>query len=147
MFLASLFATAVLAGCQPPDDGVLIEATLRGVQDRVEDAGSYVLVRAVPDHKDGFNPGRKYTGPREYADGCPIDHLELPLDFALFGSERHVDGSPDRWLLLAWVTDDPDAIWVAPGELYGTATFEFRRDSWFGYLADGIVVDIENVRE
>ncbi|MBC8074405.1 MAG: hypothetical protein IAG13_39160 [Deltaproteobacteria bacterium] len=134
-----------LVGCQDTDEGVYIAATLLGDQEEAAAYGGHLLVRAVPDHADGFAPGRKYFGPREFADQCPIDHVELPLDFALWGSDDPLHGAPRRWRLLAWITDDTDAIWPAAGELYGTQSFEYWHDPYYGYIADGIEIELTEV--
>ncbi len=135
-----------VAGCQEPDQGVYIAATLFGDHAEASDRGTHLLVRAVPDHADGFAPGRQYLGDREYTDECPLDHLEFPLQFALFGNDRLLDGTPPRWRLLAWVTDDVDATWVAPGELYATASFTYWHDPYFGYVAEGVELQLDQVR-
>jgi hypothetical protein len=141
-----VMSIAALTGCQPPDEGVYIEAYLRGDHDQAVSFADNILVRAVPDHRDGFLASRPYHGIRHFEDQCPIDHVEFPLDFALFGSDHDVLGSPERWIMLAWMTDDTEATWPAPGELYGVATFEYAHDPYFGYYAEGIVVNLEHVR-
>lgn len=142
----SIAALVLAAGCQPPDEGVYIEAFLRGDHDQAVAMGENILVRAVPDHRDGFDASRPYHGIYHYEDQCPIDHVEFPLDFALFGSDRDVVRAPKRWIMLAWMTDDTDATWPAPGELYGVSTFTYSHDPYFGYFAEGIVVNLENIR-
>jgi hypothetical protein len=146
MTLIAAPLSSALVGCAQTDEGAYIAATLLGDHDQAAEYGGNLLVRAVPDHEDGFSAGRPYLGHHEYADQCPIEHVELPLDFALSGSELMLHNKPARWLLLAWITDDTDATWVAPGELYGTTTFEFWHDPYFGYIAEDVEVELDTVR-
>jgi hypothetical protein len=137
---------SVVVGCQPPDEGVYIEARLVGDHEEATAFGSHLVVRAVPDHVEGFSPARPYLGERVYEGECPLDHIDFPLDFILSGSDRLLHRAPPRWLLLAWITDDPRATWVAEGQLYGTTTFEFTQDAYAGHWAEGLVVELDQVR-
>ena len=142
-----LAVVSVVAGCQPPDEGVYVEARLLGDHEEAMAYGNHLRVRAVPDHRDGFSPSRPDFGERVYEGECPLDHVEFPLDFFLSGSDRLLQHAPARWLLLAWVTDHPEATWVAEGQLYGTTTFEFNEDSYAGHWAEGLVIELDQVRE
>ncbi len=111
--------------------------TISGVLHRdpgIERTNKFVLMRAVPDHPDGFAVGRDYHGPLFFEDGCLSDHLDFPLPYMLWGDQDHVDATDGaRWRLLVWETDDPTAHWVEPGEPFGTKAFHFNLDphgSW-----------------
>ncbi len=137
---------AGLAGCSEADEGVYIEALLLGDHADASEFGSHVIVRAVPDYIDGFSPDRPYRGDRVLQADCPLEHTEIPLEFFLAGSDRVARGAPPRWLLLAWITDDPLATWVGEGELFGAAVFHFDRDSFGGYHALDLTVELDDVR-
>jgi hypothetical protein len=128
--LAAAVASASL-GCDFDSETTPV---LTGFMDR--DAGleltkSYVMMRAIPDHPDGFSEGRDYWGPRVLEASCPTEHLELPMEYMLWGAHDDVDGATHlRWRVLAWETDDPEATWFQPGEVYGTAEFRWREDAY-----------------
>lgn len=140
-----MLGAGCVTGCQVPDQTAFITATLVADLGDVSESDDYLLVRAVPDHADGFATARPYQGDRVYADQCPLDHLEFPLEFALVGPGSHLEGAPERWRLLAWITDDPSATWVGPGELYGTVAFRFDHDPYWGPVAEGITFELTDV--
>lgn len=140
MVLAALMSVCV--GCAA-EEGVPI---VTGVMDRdagVELTKQFVLVRAVPDHLDGFEVSRDYRGERVFEDGCPTEHLEFPFAYMLVGDQDDVDGTDGvRWRVLVWETDDPDATWVRPGEAYGTAAFHFIDDPYGSWASEvDVVID------
>jgi hypothetical protein len=124
------------------DDGIAVVTGVMGRDAAVELTREFVLVRAVPDHRDGFEVRRDYHGDLFFEDECPTDHLEFPFAYMLLGDQTHVDKtSGARWRLLVWETDDPDATWVEPGEAYGTAAFRFAKDAYGSWAQVDIVID------
>jgi hypothetical protein len=129
LLLPSVIVGATLAaGCgyyegTPTVEGVITrDATVDVTKD-------FVFVKAVPDHPDGFAVTRQYTGIRVFEDSCPVEHLQFPLPFVLFGEQEDVDRTPDpQWRIVVWESDDPYSIWPQPGDAYGTRTFEFYGD-------------------
>jgi hypothetical protein len=121
-----------------------------GVMDRdasVELTRDHVIMRAIPDHPDGFAVGRDYRGPLYFEAGCPTEHLEFPFPYMLPGDQDDVDETDGvRWRLLVWETDDPNATWVKPGEAYGTVPFHFVDDP-YGSWASGVDVVIDSVAQ
>ena len=132
------------AGCVYDEGGGT--PVITGVLQRdaeVAQSKSFVLMRAVPDHPDGFEVSRDYRGERFLEDGCPTQHLEFPFPYVLYGDPDAVDGADHvRWRLLVWETDDPEATWVQPGDVYGTTAFGFRRDAYGSYATEvDVVID------
>jgi hypothetical protein len=109
----------------------------------VELTKQFVLIRAVPDRREGFEVSRDYRGERVFEDGCPTSHLQFPFAYMLVGDQDHVDGTEGvRWRFLAWETDNPDATWVRPGEAYGTVAFHFADDQYGSFASDvDVVID------
>lgn len=145
---AALAAAAVLAlvdGCYVEGDATVTGVVLLGEEDP-SDYGELVLIRAVPDHPDGFSPTRPYRGDRVFAASCPLQHTDFPVDFLLWEDEAIVDGAFPRWVLVAWVGNHDRETWVSPGQLYGTATFDFHEDS-FGAWAQDVVVKLDTVAD
>lgn len=142
MKTAALLAMVVGGSACALDEGTPV---VTGVMDRdagVELTRELVLVRAVPDHPDGFEVSRDYHGPLFFEDGCPTSHLEFPFGFMLVGDQRDVDATDGaRWRLLVWETNDPDATWVKPGEAFGTAAFHFADDAYGSWADVDIVID------
>lgn len=119
-----------------------VTGVLRSGSEPLDAYGQAVLLRAVPDHIDGFSPDRPYMGDRFLEASCPLEHTEFPVDFIMFGDHSDVVGAPPRWLLLAWVGDSEDETWIRTGQRYGTATFEFIQgydSSW----ADSIEIELD----
>lgn len=129
------------------DEGTPI---VTGVMDRdasVELTREFVIMRAVPDHPDGFSVARDYHGPLFFEDGCPTEHLQFPFGYMLTGDQRDVDETDGvRWRLLVWETDDPEAHWVKPGEAYGTVPFHFVDDA-YGSWASGVDIAIDRIAQ
>ena len=143
---AALLGLALVAtGCHAGPGEVIILGQLRTERGDLSRFGSQVIVRAVPDHIDGFSPSNPYTGPRVYEATCPLEHTEFPVEFSIFDDDRHLERAPPRWLLLAWIADDLSETWVEDGALFGAATFEFRTDYYGASVADGIVIDLDQV--
>lgn len=131
----------VSSGCSYDSEGTPI---VTGFMDRaasIELTQPHVLVRAVPDHPDGFAVDRDYHGPLFFEDGCPTEHLEFPFEYVLFGEQDDVDETNGaRWRLVVWETDDPDAYWPKPGEAFGTVPFFFVDDPYGSWAGDVHVV-------
>lgn len=132
------------AGCEG-DDGAGITGVLLGDGEDLTAYGDTVILRAVPDHIDGFEPTRPYFGRRVFSASCPLEHTEIPLDFLMVGDNESVRGAPPRWLLLAWIGEEEDETWPEPGALYGTATFDFDSTSQRSSWADGVIVELDTV--
>ena len=127
------------------EEGTPVVSGVMDVDASVELTRAHLIVRAVPDHPDGFAVGRDYHGPLFFEDGCPTDHLEFPFAYMLAGEQSDVDETHGaRWRLLVWETDDPEAHWVKPGEAYGTVPFDFVEDA-YGSYAPGVDVVIDRV--
>ena len=137
-------ATLILttAGCEG-DEGAGITGVLVADIDDLMTFGDTVILRAVPDHIDGFDPGRPYLGRRVFSASCPLEHTEIPLDFLMVGDNEAVRGAPPRWLLLAWIGKDENETWPEAGALYGTTTFDFYSTSQRSSWADGVVVELD----
>lgn len=135
----------VATGCEGGQGEVIILGQLRADRTDLARFGSQVIVRAVPDHIDGFSPDNPYTGPRVYQATCPLEHTEFPVEFSIFGDGRHLERAPPRWLLLAWIADDVSETWVDEGALFGAATFEFHEDYYGASIADGVVIQLDQV--
>lgn len=142
---AALAAAAVLGsvdGCYVDDGDAAVAGVVMLGEADPSDYGEVVLIRAVPDHPDGFSPTRPYRGGRVLEASCPLQHTDFPADFLMFEDEAIVDGAPPRWVLLAWIGNHDRETWVSPGQLYGTATFEFDRDA-YGAWAQDVVVELD----
>lgn len=138
-------AALALPACDT-DDGAAVTGLLvsnEGVD--LTEYGDIVHLRAVPDYIDGFSPDRPYRGGRVLEASCPLEHTEFPVDYILFGDERHVDGAPPRWIVLGWIGDDEDETWVSEGQRYGVSTFEFRETSYGTEWAEDVVVTLDQV--
>ena len=146
--VAAVIAMGVLAstGCAFEEGTPIVT----GVLDRdasVEITSEFLLVRAVPDHPDGFSVSRDYHGPLFFEDGCPAEHLEFPFGYMLTGEQSDVDETDGvRWRLLVWETDDPNAHWVKPGQAYGTVPFHFVDDA-YGSWASGVDIVIDRIAQ
>lgn len=131
-------------GCES-DYGMTISGVLVSRYANLDAYGDTILLRAVPDHVDGFSPDRPYRGGRVVSANCPLEHTEIPLDFWMVGDADDLDRAPPRWLLLAWIGDDETETWVTPGQLYGTTTFEFIEDGPGGPAAWDLQVQLNEI--
>lgn len=118
--VAGLLALLASTGCT--NEGPHVEGQVRLATSRVPALEPWLVVRAVPDHPDGFDPHRVYHGDEEFIDAFAVDEIDFPHAFHLHGPEPRTQGKP--WLLLAWLTDDPHAEWIQPGQSFGAVRFE-----------------------
>lgn len=144
--LAAALAGVFASGCDA-ERGAGITGLLMTTDNDLERYGDTVILRAVPDHIDGFLPNRPYLGRRVLSASCPLEHTDIPLDFFMYGDNRAVRGAPPRWLLLGWIGDEEDETWPSEGQLYGATTFEFDSSSSGSSWADGVFIELDTVFE
>jgi hypothetical protein len=142
--IAMVVGTLAAAGCSYQEGMPIVAGVMHRDAD-VELTRPHLLLRAIPDHPEGFAEGREYRGPLFFEDSCPTEHLEFPFEYMLTGDQRDVDETDGvRWRVLVWEADDPNATWVRPGEAYGTAAFHFVDDP-YGSWATGVDLVIDHV--
>jgi hypothetical protein len=144
-WVAAAALVAVAVGCEYDTQSTPV---LTGFMDRdasLDLTKSFVVMRAIPDYPDGFDENRDYWGPRVLEASCPTQHLELPMEYMLWGDEDAVGGTQHlRWRVLVWETNDPYSTWMVPGEVYGTSEFHWNEDA-YGYWANDVDVVMDRV--
>jgi hypothetical protein len=130
-----------LAGCVAMEP--FVEGEVRLAAESDANAGQFLIVRAVPDHPDGFDPRRVYHGDEEFIGRARADEIEFPHAFHLEGPEPRSQDIP--WLLLAWLSDDPHATWIQPGQTFGASQFELVHHSHAPVFADGLEVALDGI--
>lgn len=124
---------------QPP----FVEGEVHLAERQIPTSGQWLVVRAVPDHPDGFDPRRGYHGDEEFIETVPITSIDFPYTFYIPGGRPR---APDEsWLLLAFVTDNPHAEWLQPGQLYGATPFELVHTPHGPSYADDLVVTLDAI--
>jgi hypothetical protein len=109
-----------------------------------ERSAPYLVVRVVPDHPDGFDPRRIYMGDAEFGSfAVPTEEIEFPFAFFLEGREPPHDDTPFR--VIAWLGDDPNAIWFRPGQTFGTRSFRFEHVVYAESYADDLRVELDTI--
>lgn len=127
------------AGCGA--DNPFVEGEARLGPEGAVAGGPFLVLRAVPDHPDGFDPRRVYHGDEELTARFDADAVEFPFEFHLEGEETVSMDQP--WLLLAWFSSDPHADWIKPGQTFGAIQFEFTHVSHAPSYAQGLAVTID----
>ncbi len=138
MFMVALAIGSTSAACTA--DGPSIEGEAR-LAPQGEKAGAFFVIRAVPDHPDGFEPHRVYHGDEALFATFHADSIEFPFQFRLEGEETASMDQP--WLLLAWFANEPTPEWIAPGQTFGAIQFEFTHVSHGASYADGLEVMVD----
>jgi len=140
--ILSLTVAILLAGCvdyQPHVEGEIDLA-------HRDATASLLRLRIFPDHPDGFDPRRIYTGDREFAsETIEIDAIEFPHAFDLVGHEEPDHNAKERWRALAWIGDEAEDTWIRPGQTFGTAAFTFEHEPHTAMHADGIVIELDAI--
>jgi hypothetical protein len=140
-WFGGLGAACLLTACVSQEP--FVEGTVRVGEDLQLAEGQHLIVRAVPDHPDGFDPRRVYHGDEVFAEQAEADAVQFPYEFHIEGSEPRSQDIP--WLLLAWISDDPRATWIQPGERFGATQFDMVHVSHGPLFANGLEVTIDGV--
>jgi hypothetical protein len=134
-------ATLGLSGCV--EQSPFVEGVVHHASWQIASPGQYLVIRAVPDHPDGFDPRRGYHGHEAFIESVPATAIDFPYAFHIPGPRPRAHGKP--WRLLAWLTENPHAEWIQPGELFGTTDFELVHTAYGPAFSEDLEVTLEDI--